>query len=171
MLRRCWQRCRGSGQFVCLCGCTGAYPPTTYHWDGYGSAHPPLMPLNASEIVDTYYGKNVYDQPGSKAHEAFIYNVARGRLDVYTFDVWNINQCQCAYPQKGLDICVEGYYRWSINAFVFLRNVTQKHKVPVPKFDEPAVGMDWPNNIAPHRVGVVGESLFVHGQVGVSAVC
>ncbi len=29
-----------------------------------------------------------YDRTGSKAHEAFIHNVAMGRLDVYTFDLW-----------------------------------------------------------------------------------
>ncbi len=42
------------------------------------------------------------------SHEAFIYNVAMGRLDMYTFDLWNMNQCQCAYPQKGLDMCADG---------------------------------------------------------------
>jgi hypothetical protein len=45
---------------------------------------------------------------GSQSHEAFIYNVAMGRLDMYTFDIWNLNQCQCAYPQKGLDMCADG---------------------------------------------------------------
>ena len=47
-------------------------------------------------------------QTGSRAHEAFIYNAAKGRLDVYAFDLWNLNQCQCAYPQKGLDMCSNG---------------------------------------------------------------
>jgi hypothetical protein len=149
----------------------GAYPPTTYHWSGLGSVHPPLVDDDLNYIVDTYYGKNVYDQPGSKAHEAFIYNVARGRLDTYTFDLWNLNQCQCAYGQPGLSMCKNGYYRWSINAFSYLRNVTKAHTVKIPKFDEPAIGMDWPMNVAPHRVAVVGESLFVHGQVLLHCSC
>jgi hypothetical protein len=55
--------------------------------------------------------------------------------------------------------------RWSINAFSYLRNVTKKYRWPIPKFDEPAIGIDWPTYLAPHRVGVVGESLFVHCQV------
>ena len=50
----------------------------------------------------------MYDITGASSHEAFIYNAARGRLDLYTFDIWNMNQCQCAYPQKGLDMCVGG---------------------------------------------------------------
>ena len=48
---------------------------------------------------------------GSQSHEAFIYNVAMGRLDMYTFDIWNLNQCQCAYPQKGLDMCADGEFK------------------------------------------------------------
>jgi hypothetical protein len=149
----------------------------------------------------------VYDITGASSHEAFIYNAARGRLDLYTFDIWNMNQCQCAYPQKGLDMCVDGelakslllhdvyacadvhswtaltgvstvycgvrwpilhcagYYRWSINAFAYLRNVTAPHKKWVPVFDEPFISMDWARDLAPHRVGLVGESLFVHCQV------
>jgi hypothetical protein len=61
-----------------------------------------------SALGTRYYGANVYDITGSSSHEAFIYNAARGRLDMYTFDLWNMNQCQCAYPQKGLDMCVDG---------------------------------------------------------------
>ena len=42
----------------------------------------------------------------------------------------------------------------------------RRYMVP---FDEPIVGMSWPAFVAPHRVGMVGESLFVHCQVlGVS---
>jgi hypothetical protein len=80
------------------------------------------------------------DGPGSKAHEAFIYNSALGRLDVYTFDLWNMHQCQCPQPQEDMGICLFGFYRWSINAFTYLRNVTQRYKARVPKFDEPTVG-------------------------------
>ncbi len=58
-----------------------------------------------------------------------------------------------------------GYYRWSINAFAYLRNVTAPHKKWVPVFDEPFISMDWARDLAPHRVGLVGESLFVHCQV------
>ena len=47
-------------------------------------------------------------QVGSLSHESFIYNAAMGRLDMYSFDLWNLNQCQCAYPQKGLDMCSNG---------------------------------------------------------------
>jgi hypothetical protein len=82
-----------------------------------------------------------YDMTGSQAHEAFVYNVARGRLDVYTFDTWNLHQCQCGYPQRGLDYCKEGWYRWSINAFAYLKNATRVQKGKVPKFDEPFIGV------------------------------
>jgi hypothetical protein len=215
--------------------------------------------------------------PGSSSHEGFITNAAMGRLDMYAFDLWNLNQCQCAYPQQGLDMCTDGnaaattsvavpplhppspsllpvqtarlaltfpppphshllsvpwvgvavcertrencvpsrsvtarcggapgragaplarwgtvycssaavccvsrpallvsrttsidrpgYYRWSINAFAYLRNVTWAHKQWVPKFDEPFISMNWAQDLAPHRAAVVGESLFVHCQV------
>ena len=62
-------------------------------------------------------------------------------------------------------MCVNGFYRWSINAFSFMRNVTIKYGKNVPSFDEPAISVGWPNRIAPHRVGIVGEALFVHSQV------
>ncbi len=68
--------------------------------------------VNPDDVVNLYYGKNVYDDVGSRTHEAFIYNAAMGRLDVYGFDLWNLNQCPCAYNQPGLDICVDGYYRY-----------------------------------------------------------
>ncbi len=45
--------------------------------------------------VVTCRGSNVYDFTGSQAHEAFIYNVAHGRLDAYGFDLWNMNECRC----------------------------------------------------------------------------
>ncbi len=39
----------------------GANPPTTFHWrERRERAHPPFV--NASEVVNIYYGKNVYDQ-------------------------------------------------------------------------------------------------------------
>jgi hypothetical protein len=79
------------------------------------------------------------DGPGSKAHEAFMYNAALGRLDVYAFDLWNMHQCQCPQPQEDMGICLFGFYRWSINAFTYLRNVTSSYKARVPKFDEPTV--------------------------------
>jgi hypothetical protein len=28
--------------------------------------------------------------------ESFVYNIAMNRLDVYTFDTWNMNQCRYA---------------------------------------------------------------------------
>jgi hypothetical protein len=64
-----------------------------------------------------------------------------------------------------LRVALAGYYRWSINAFSYLRNVTAPHKKWVPVFDEPFISMDWARDLAPHRVGLVGESLFVHCQV------
>ncbi len=66
---------------------------------------------------------------------------------------------------------VAGYYRWSINAFSYLRNVTAPHKKWVPVFDEPFISMDWARDLAPHRVGLVGESLFVHCQVSERDKC
>ena len=110
--------------------------------------------------------KNVYGRAGSLAHESFVFNIAvPGKLDMYNFDVWNLNQCQCKRPQPGMQYCRGGFPRWSINAFVFTRNVSQKLGRPVVDFDEPVVSMDWPALIAPHRVGMVGEALFVHCQV------
>jgi hypothetical protein len=88
----------------------GAQPPATYHWrEQPVHRHPPF--ISPGSAPHLYYGKNVFDDVGSIAHEAFIYNVAMGRLDVYTYDIWNLNQCQCAYPQPGLDVCVDGFYR------------------------------------------------------------
>ncbi len=49
------------------------------------------------------------DKPGSRMHEAFIYNAAQGRLDVYAFDVWNMHQCQCGRVQTNMRYCTEGY--------------------------------------------------------------
>ena len=119
--------------------------------------------------MDDYYGKTLADAVGSKAHEAFIYNAALGRLDVYTFDLWNMHQCQCSHPQEDLGMCLYGFYRWSINAFAYLRNVTARYNARTPKFDEPTVSIGWVGAIAPHRVAIVGESLFVHCQVSARA--
>ena len=58
-----------------------------------------------------------------------------------------------------------GFYRWSINAFAFARNATAPYNSPIPKFDEPTISMSVPEELEPHRVAIVGESLFVHGQV------
>jgi hypothetical protein len=116
-------------------------------------------------------GKNVYDHPGGMAHESFIYNVAHGRLDAYTFDLWNMNQCLCADPQPSMDYCKDGFYRWSINAIAWTHNVSSQFGRSVPKFDEPAVSLGWTKTIGPHRVGMVGESLFVHSQVRLCCWC
>ncbi len=48
------------------------------------------------------------DKPGSRMHEAFIYNAAQGRLDVYAFDMWNMHQCQCGRVQTNMRYCTEG---------------------------------------------------------------
>ena len=109
--------------------------------------------------------KNVFDRVGITAHEAFIFNAARGRLDVYNFDVWNMHQCQCVDPQPHLKFCTAGFPRWTINAITFTRNVSARFGSPIPPFDEPVVSIGWPRRIPPHRVGMVGEALFVHGQV------
>lgn len=100
-----------------------------------------------------YYGKNTYDTMGSQAHEAFVYNVAMGRLDVYTFDVWDLNECRCGRPQEALEYCDDlGFYRWNINAIAW--TVRKVEEVPwlydIPSFDEPHVSMIWYSN--PHRV-------------------
>lgn len=54
--------------------------------------------------------------------------------------------------------------RWSINAISWLHETSDKFGEPVPNFDEPFVSLGWPARIAPHRVGMVGEALFVHMQ-------
>ena len=79
-----------------------------------------------------------------------------------------VPQCQCAYGQPQLEFCTGGYYRWAINVFTFTRNVSAQFGPKTPSFDEPAVSIGWPMRIAPHRVGMVGESLFVHCQVSAS---
>ncbi len=38
-------------------------------------------------------GKNVYDYVGGMSHESAIYNIAMGRLDAYTYDLFNMNEC------------------------------------------------------------------------------
>ena len=45
-------------------------------------------------------------------------------------------------------------------------NTTISFLRKIGAFDEPNIGIGWPSKIAPHRVGIVGESLFVHCQVG-----
>jgi hypothetical protein len=82
-----------------------------------------------------------------------------------------LTQCQCGESQPGLNYCMGGFYRWAINVFTFLRNVTVHYGTRTPSFDEPAISMGWPMRIAPHRVGMVGESLFVHCQVCACTVC
>jgi hypothetical protein len=141
----------------------GAYPLQSYHWKSLGStAFPLASPRGASRI---YYGKNLNDRAGSQAHEAFIVNAAAGRLHVYQFDVWDMHQCRCGLPQEGLNMCLSGFYRWSINAIAFARNVSAKFTRRIPRFDEPAISIGWPSRLQPHRAGIVGDSLFVHTQV------
>jgi hypothetical protein len=140
----------------------GALPPMTYHWPRLGT---PSLRTKHPDAMTDYYGKTLHDAVGSKAHEAFVYNVALGRLDVYAFDLWNMHQCQCSHPQDDLGMCLYGFYRWSINAFSFVKNVTAQYSTRTPKFDEPTVSIGWVGAIAPHRVAIVGESLFVHCQV------
>ncbi len=100
----------------------------------------------------------------SQEHESFIYNIAMNRLDVYTFDLWNMNECRCGKPQEALEYCDDlGYYRWNINVVSWMRKPGE-YLYHIPSFDEPHVSMIWPAMIPPHRAGVVGESLFVHAQ-------
>jgi hypothetical protein len=144
----------------------GAYPPESYHWRVFGTRDPPFF--NRSLAIVWYYGRNLYDLMGSQAHEAFVYNIAMNRLDVYTFDVWNFNQCRCSRPQEGLEYSDEnGYYLWNANAIAFRRKdaiAKESWVYKVPSFDEPFISMIWPQFIPPHRSGIVGESLFVHMQ-------
>lgn len=141
----------------------GAMPPVLYHWRDASPSQPPFVPRNGSGLF--YYGKNMFDSAGSRAHESFIYNAAAGRLDVYAYDVWNMNQCRCGKAQVALDMCSKGFYRWNVNVFAYLRNKTRLFERKMPAFDEPVISMSWPAVIPPHRVGMVGESLFVHYQV------
>ncbi|MDR3414460.1 MAG: hypothetical protein P4L87_26440, partial [Formivibrio sp.] len=141
----------------------GAHPPVTYHWQHWSPRSPPYVPYNVSGAF--YYGKNMYDSAGSSAHEAFIYNVASNRLDVYGYGIWNQNECLCGKGQIGLYLCKDGFYRWNINVFAYLREGTLAYKNKIPGFDEPAIGMGWPKVMPPNRVGMLGEALFVHYEV------
>ena len=89
----------------------GAYPPSTYHWRHLG---PPDFPDNVSDrVTGIYYGATLHDTAGSQAHEAFVYNAARGRLDVYGFDIWNMHQVWlhwCDLPR---------YHWWKFHALVW----------------------------------------------------
>ena len=67
-------------------------------------------------------------------------------------------------------MCMFGFYRWSINAFSFLRNVTVQYGKPVAAFDEPDISVGWVGAVSPNRVAIVGESLFVHLQVRISSL-
>ena len=139
----------------------GALPPQTYHWEAMAKATPPFYDVPHVPVI--YYGKNLWDTMGSPAHEGFIYNIANNRLDVYTFDVWNMNECRCPEPQEGYLYCdKEGYYRWGINAIAWTTETIKKFRGYVPPFDEPVVSMDWARMIPPHRTGLLGEPLFVH---------
>ena len=139
----------------------GAHPKTTYHWQDTLSV-PPDQPLRV-RAAKVYYGANLGDYMGSKAHEAFVINAAIGRLDVYAFGLWNLNQCRCGLPQPQVGMCnAHGYYRWNINAIAWTFN---KSTPIATSFNEPFISMEWPNAVAPHRSAIVGESLFVHCQV------
>lgn len=140
----------------------GALPPSSYHWTPLAKAQPPFY--EPARVPVLYFGNNIYEHMGSPAHEAFVYNIAHNRLDVYTFDVWNMNACRCAEPQENLLFCEEGYYRWNINAFAWTRNRTSEYKGTIPAFDEPVISMWWSGRITPGRAGMVGEALFVHAQ-------
>lgn len=68
-------------------------------------------------------------------------------------------------PQPVMEYHVDGFYRWSINVIGWLHNTSRKLGRDMARFDEPVISMEWPRAIAPHRAGIVGESLFVHFQV------
>lgn len=145
----------------------GVYPPSSYHWSNesrMGSPDPPFY--NRTQTAAWYYGKNMYDTMGSWVHEAFIYNVANNRLDVYGFDLWDNNQCRCGLPQEALNYCNDhGFYRWNVNVFSWIRKPWHDPQVyMVPTFDEIWVSGMWAQWIPPHRSAVVGEALFVHAQ-------
>jgi hypothetical protein len=142
----------------------GAYARSSYHFEYMARVSPPFY--DAEKVPMLYYGgMNLYEGQGTTSHQSFVYNIAMNRLDMYTFDVWNLNQCRCAEPQQNYVYCNEdGYYRWGINALAFTRNVSKQYKWGTPAFDEPAVTVEWPRFVAPHRVGLIGEALFVHVQ-------
>ncbi len=76
----------------------------------------------------------------------------------------------CMYENASVCVCMyrswpPGYYRWSINAFSWHRQRIGHSSDSVPSFDEPYIGMRWVAEVAPHRVGMLGETLFVHCQV------
>ena len=144
---------------------SGAFPPSTYHWALKQTPWTTEPPFVRGTAYKAYYGKNVYNSVGSRSHEAFIWNVAAGRLDVYTFDLWDMHHCKCGLPQEGLGMCNtdNGFYRWSINGFVYeYRNVLDYLPKKTEAFDEPSVGMGWVDSSPQRRVGMVGESLLVH---------
>lgn len=113
----------------------GAYPPETYHWRAdIGRPDPPFY--NHTVAPALYYGGNLYDTMGSEAHQSFIYNIANNRMDMYGFDVWNMNQCQCGKPQEGLVYCIYGNYRWNVNAIAWVRDPAHPQTYNMETFDE-----------------------------------
>jgi len=140
----------------------GAYPPLSYHWPTLGRTTYPFV--EKKDTFETYFGKNLADQHGNQAHEAFIINAAAGRLDVYTFDAWNINECRAGWGQPDMGPVFRGFVRWSINAYVYTRERLELDKYPVSGEDEPTISANWVMRHAPHRAAALGETLFVHAQ-------
>lgn len=62
----------------------GAFPPQLYLFPNTGmSSRPPYIPQGTAPEV--YYGRLDWSRMGSLQHQAFIFNVAMGRLDLYGF--------------------------------------------------------------------------------------
>jgi hypothetical protein len=140
---------------------TGSYPGSSYHWSKLGRTSPPFYESGRAPVW--YYGLTIYEDMGAPEHEAFVYNVAMNKLQVYAFDIWNMNGCRCAEKQDGFDLCDErGYYRWDPNAISWLYAKSSKFPHRLPNYEIPFVTAGWASSIAPNRAGMVGESLFVH---------
>lgn len=141
----------------------GAYPPESFHWPvlGYNNNSVPLF--DEEDVVGMLWGSQADNFRASQAHEAFITNVAMGRLDVYTYDHWNMHECIGARPQAGIFPIhsEDGNNRWSINAMAWMRSRVAAYPA-MPPDDEPTISIRWPAKLAPHRVGFVGEALVVH---------
>lgn len=143
---------------------TGAYPPSSFHWPTLGLNNNSLPLLSPEDALGLYWGFQLSTFRGSQAHDAFLTNVALGRLDVYTYDLWNMHECGGGLPQFGMPDYNTSFRRWSINAIAFTRTRC-KSKILTRRDDEAFVSVNWPIDLEPHRVAFVGESLVVHAAL------
>ena len=95
-------------------------------------------------------------------HESFFRHQQAGTLHKYMYPVWDMNACACDRPQKGMEQCNNGWYRWCMNFFVVGGGTLQGARVVAPDNREET----WISAYNPRHMQLrsesVGAALLVH---------